>query len=100
MDDFFAKHGLSVKSEQKIDNLRMAMSLAASTPALTLLPRYAKDFLTWSSVTSRPIEGEGEGEGEMIDFVVGYNKANRSPDLQLFLSRLSDIVSRINESHV
>lgn len=98
MDDFFAKHGLSVKSEQKIDNLRMAMSLVASTRAVTLLPRYAKDFLTWSSVTSRPIEGEGEGE--MIDFVVGYNKANRSPDLQLFLSRLSDIVSRINESHV
>ncbi|WP_409563269.1 LysR substrate-binding domain-containing protein [Hyphomicrobium sp. MC8b] len=96
MDDFFAKHGLSIKSEQKIDNLGMAMSLVASTRAVTLLPRYAKDFLTWSSVTSRPIEGEGE----MIDLVVGYNKANRSPVLQLFLSRLSDIVSRINESHV
>ncbi|XOC85897.1 LysR substrate-binding domain-containing protein [Hyphomicrobium sp. DY-1] len=96
MDDFFAKHGLSVKSEQKIDNLGMAISLVASTRALTLLPRYAKDFLTWSSVTSRPIEGEGA----MIDLVVGYNKANRSPVLQLFLSRLSDIVSRINESHV
>lgn len=87
IDDFFARHGLSVKSEQKIDNLGMAISLVASTRALTLLPRYAKNFLTWS-VTSRPIEGEGA----TIDLVVGYNKANRSPVLQLFLSRLGDVV--------
>jgi len=95
IDDFFAKHGLSVKTDLKIDNLGMAMSLVASTRALTLLPKYAKNFLTWS-VTSRPIEGEGP----TIDLVVGYNKANRSPVLQLFLSRLNDIVSRANESHV
>ncbi|MBS0232350.1 MAG: LysR family transcriptional regulator [Proteobacteria bacterium] len=95
IDDFFEKRGFSVKTDLKIDNLGMAMSLVASTRALTLLPRYAKNFLTWS-VTSRPIEGD---DAPTIDLVVGYNKANRSPVLQLFLSRIDDLVSRVNESH-
>lgn len=94
IDDFFAKHGFSVKTDLKIDNLGMAMSLVASTRALTLLPRYAKNFLTWS-VTSRPIEGD---DSPTIDLVVGYNKANRSPVLKLFLSRIDDLVSRVAES--
>jgi LysR family transcriptional regulator, hca operon transcriptional activator len=93
IDDFFAQHGLSVKSDQKIDNLGMAMSLVVSTRGLTLLPRYAKNFLTWS-VTSRPIEGDGP----TIDLVVGYNKANRSSVLQLFLSRIGDLIARVKEN--
>jgi LysR family transcriptional regulator, hca operon transcriptional activator len=91
---FFREHGISVKSDQKIDNLGMAMSLVASTRALTLLPKYALNFLTWS-VTSRPIESGGP----TIDLVVGYNKANRSPVLKLFLSRIDDLISRVRESH-
>jgi LysR family hca operon transcriptional activator len=94
IDDYFAKHRISLKSDQKIDNLGMAISLVASTRALTLLPEYAKNFLTWS-VTSRPIEGESP----TIDLVVGYNKANRSPVLQLFMSRIDDLISRVRESH-
>jgi LysR family transcriptional regulator, hca operon transcriptional activator len=94
IDDFFAEHGLTVKSDQKIDNLGMAMSLVASTRALTLLPAYAKNFLTWS-VTSRPIEDDGP----TIDLVVGYSKTNRSSVLQLFLSRIGDLVSRVNGSN-
>jgi LysR family hca operon transcriptional activator len=58
IDDYFHEHGFSVKSDQKIENLGMGMSLVASTRALTLLPKYAQNFITWS-VTSRPIEGGG-----------------------------------------
>ena len=39
IDDYFRENGLAVKSEQTIDNLGMAMSLVASTRALTLLPK-------------------------------------------------------------
>ncbi len=90
IDDFFHENGISITSEQKIDNLGMAMSLVASTRGLTLLPKYAQNFLTWS-VTSRPIEGGGP----TIDLVIGYNKANRSSVLKLFLSRIDDLVSRV-----
>jgi len=90
IDDYFSKTGLNVKSEQKIDNLGMAMSLVASTRALTLLPAYARNFLTWS-VTSRPIEGGGP----TIDLVIGYNKANKSSVLNLFLSRIDELIVRV-----
>jgi LysR family hca operon transcriptional activator len=38
-------------------------------------------------VTSRPLEGEAP----TIDLVVGYNKANRSPILKLFLLKVDDL---------
>ena len=90
IDDYFSKAGLNAKSEHKIDNLGMAMSLVASTRALTLLPAYARNFLTWS-VTSRPIEGGGP----TIDLVIGYNKANKSSVLNLFLSRIDELIVRV-----
>src|SRR5262249_32483742 len=74
IDDYFQGKGLRVKGDQKIDNLGMAMSLVASTRAVTLLPAYAKNFLTWS-VTSRPLEDGGP----TIDLVLGYHRANKSP---------------------
>jgi LysR family hca operon transcriptional activator len=51
-----------------------------------LLPAYARNFLP-SSVTSRPLRGNAP----TIDLVLGYNKVNRSPILELFLSRLDDM---------
>src|ERR1700749_3128725 len=94
IDDFFGKNGLAIKSEQQIDNLGMAMSLVASTGSLTLLPAYAKNFLTWS-VTSRPIAGGGP----TIDLVIGYHKANRSDVLKLFLSRIDDLAAQFAKTH-
>jgi LysR family hca operon transcriptional activator len=85
----FDKAGLVLRGEQTIDNLGMAMSLVASTRALTLLPSYARNFLTWS-VTSRPVT-----DGPSIDLVIGYNRANRSQVLKLFLSRLDELVARV-----
>ena len=91
IDDYFQSKGLSVKGQQKVDNLGMAMSLVASTHAVALLPAYAKNFLTWS-VTSRPLAGGGP----TIDLVLGYHRANRSPVLKLFLSRVDALIAAVS----
>jgi LysR family hca operon transcriptional activator len=61
------------------------VSLVASTRGMALLPASAENFLTWS-VVSRPLKGEIP----TIDVVVGYHKANTSPILKRFLSRIED----------
>ena len=68
----------------------MAISLVASTRGVTLLPAYARNFLPWS-VTSRPLEGETP----TIDLVIGYQRANKSPILKLFLSRIDDLIAHV-----
>jgi len=78
--------GLDIKLDHGVDNLAMAMSLVASTRGLALMPAYAKNLLPWS-VVSRPLEGEAP----TIDLAVGYSKANSSPILKLFLSRLGEL---------
>lgn len=89
IDEYFQARGLSVKGDQRIDNLSMAMSLVASTRSVTLLPAYAKNFLTWS-VTSRPLADGGPS----VDLVLGYHRANRSPTLKLFLSRVDGLIAQ------
>jgi LysR family hca operon transcriptional activator len=64
----------------------MAISLVASTRGVALLPVPAENFLPWS-VISRPLKGEVP----TIDLVVGYHKANTSPILKTFLSRIDDV---------
>lgn len=78
--------GLDIKPAHEVDHLAHAVSMVASTGAVMLLPEYARNFLPWS-VTSRPLKGNAP----TIDLVVGYNKANRSAILKLFLSRLDEI---------
>jgi LysR family transcriptional regulator, hca operon transcriptional activator len=89
IDNFWKRSGVELRPIHKIDNLGMAVSLVASTRGLTLLPAYAKNFLPWS-VVSRPLAGDAP----TIDLVVGYHKANTSPVLKLFLSRLDELISR------
>ena len=55
------------------------------------MPAYAKNLLLWS-VVSRPLEGEAP----TIDVAVGYSKANISPILKLFLSRVDAPVERVS----
>jgi LysR family hca operon transcriptional activator len=69
--------------------MAMAMSLVASTRGLALMPAYAKNLLPWS-VVSRPLEGEAP----TIDVAVGYSKANTSPILKLFLSKIDELTTR------
>ncbi len=85
-EDYLRRSGLDIKLDHGVDNMAMAMSLVASTRGLALMPAYAKNLLPWS-VVSRPLEGEAP----TIDLAVGYSKANTSPILKLFLSRLEEL---------
>jgi LysR family hca operon transcriptional activator len=92
-EDYFRRSGLAIKLDHGVDNMAQAMSLVASTRGLALMPAYAKNLLPWS-VVSRPLEGEAP----TIDVAVGYSKANTSPILKLFLSRLDELVGP-NQKH-
>jgi len=86
-EDYLRRSGLDIKLDHGVDNLAMAMSLVASTRGLALMPAYAQNLLP-PSVVSRPLEGEAP----TIDVAVGYSKSNTSPVLELFLSRLDQLV--------
>jgi LysR family hca operon transcriptional activator len=85
---YFRRRGIKIVPAMEIDNYAMAISLVASTRGVALLPASAKNFLTWS-VVSRPLGGDAP----TIDVAVGYHKANTSPILKRFLSRIGDLVS-------
>ena len=91
-EDYLRRSGLDIKLDHGVDNMAMAMSLVASTRGLALMPAYAKNLLPWS-VVSRPLEGEAP----TIDLAVGYSKANTSPILKLFLSRIDDLTAQISQ---
>src|SRR5712671_7252120 len=86
IEDYLKRSGLAIVPAHEVDNITHAMSMFASTGAVALLPAYPNNLLPWS-VTSRPIRGDAP----TIDLVVGYNKANRSPILKLFLSKIDDL---------
>jgi LysR family hca operon transcriptional activator len=92
-EDYLRRSGVDIKVDHGVDNMAMAMSLVASTRGLALMPAYAKNLLPWS-VVSRPLEGEAP----TIELALGYSKANTSPILKVFLSRLDELV-RPNQEH-
>jgi LysR family transcriptional regulator, hca operon transcriptional activator len=92
-EDYLRHSGLDIKLDHGVDNMAMAMSLVASTRGLALMPAYAKNLLPWS-VVSRPLEGEAP----TIDLAVGYSKANTSPILKLFLSRVDALIPKATSS--
>ncbi|HWJ34088.1 MAG TPA: LysR substrate-binding domain-containing protein [Steroidobacteraceae bacterium] len=91
-EDYLRRCGLDIKLDHGVDNMAMAMSLVASTRGLALMPAYAKNLLPWS-VVSRPLEGEAP----TIDLAVGYSRANTSPILELFLSKLPELRASMPE---
>ena len=92
-EDYLRRSGLDIKLDHGVDNMAMAMSLVASTRGVALMPAYAKNLLP-PSVVSRPLEGEAP----TIDIAVGYSKSNTSPVLELFVSRLDELVG-LNQKH-
>jgi LysR family hca operon transcriptional activator len=92
IDDYLERSGMDLRPAHRVDNLAMAMSLIASTRGVALLPIYAKNFLP-RSVISRPLKGKAP----TIDLVIGYHKANMSPILRTFLSRIDDLTARISD---
>ena len=91
IDRFFEENGVAVRPSHEVDNLGGVMSLISSTGGIALLPRYARTFLP-KSVTTRPLRGVGP----KIDLSLGYRRANPSPILRTFLSRMSDLVPEIS----
>jgi LysR family hca operon transcriptional activator len=92
-EDYFRRAGIDLKLDHGVDNMAMAISLVASTRGVALMPEYAKNLLP-PSVVSRPLEGEAP----TIDIAVGYSKSNTSPILELFVSRLDELV-RLHQRH-
>ncbi|HEY1723366.1 MAG TPA: LysR family transcriptional regulator [Magnetospirillaceae bacterium] len=90
IDAYLKRLKLGITPEHEVDNLAMAMSLVASTRGVALLPAYARNFLPWS-VISKPLAGEAP----TIELAVGYHKGNASPVLQLFLSRLDELIANV-----
>jgi LysR family hca operon transcriptional activator len=91
INDYLKRCGIELVPHLEIDNFAMAISLVASTRGVALLPVSAENFLKWS-VISRPLKGEAP----TIDLVVGYHKANTSPILRTFLSRIDDLTAQIS----
>ncbi len=89
IEDYLKRSGVELTPDHGVDNLAMAISLVASTRGLSLMPAYAKNLLPWS-VVSRPLEGDVP----TIDLAIGYRKANTSPTLKLFLSRVDELIAR------
>jgi LysR family transcriptional regulator, hca operon transcriptional activator len=90
IDEFIEVSRIELTPHHEVDNMAMAISLVASTRGITLLPIYIENFLPWS-VVSRPIKGAAPA----IDLVVGYHRANTSPILKLFLSRIDDLIASV-----
>jgi LysR family hca operon transcriptional activator len=93
IDDYAARAGIDLTPDHEVDNISMAISMIMSTRGLALLPLYARNLLP-PSVVSRPLQGEAP----MIDLVVGYNRANTSSLLKVFLSKVDDLIARGGES--
>jgi LysR family hca operon transcriptional activator len=89
VDRYLRKCGVALKPAHEIDHFGMGISLVASTGGVAILPAYAENFLS-SSVVSRPFKGEAP----TIDLAIGYHRANTSPVLKVFLSRVDDLIAR------
>src|SRR6266849_6558876 len=92
INDYLKRSKLDIRPDHEADNLAMAMSLVASTRGVAFLPAYSRNFMP-RSVVSRPIRDDAP----MIDLVIGYNKANTSPTLKLFLSRVDEMIRRVSK---
>jgi LysR family hca operon transcriptional activator len=90
IDRFLKESGIVIRPSHEVDSLGGVMSLILSTGGVALLPAYAKTFLP-DSVTTRPLEGCTP----KIDLSVGYRKANTSPILKLFLSRIDELAAKV-----
>jgi LysR family hca operon transcriptional activator len=91
IEDYLKRSGLDINPDHEVDNITHAVSIIASTGAVALLPPWPSNLLPWS-VASRPLVGEAP----TIDLVVGYSKANTSPVLKLFLSRIDELTAGVS----
>jgi LysR family transcriptional regulator, hca operon transcriptional activator len=89
VNGYLKRSGVEIVPHLEIDNFAMAISLVTSERGVALLPISIEDYLP-ASVVSRRLTGEQP----TVDLVVGYHKANASPILKMFLSRIDDLNAR------
>jgi LysR family hca operon transcriptional activator len=92
IDDYLRRSRINITPGHEVDNVVMGVSLIASTGGVAILPAYAQNFFT-PSVTSRPLKGGTP----TVELVLGYKKSNKSPILELLLSRLDELVARVSK---
>jgi LysR family hca operon transcriptional activator len=88
--EYLDRSGVRITPHLEVDNFAMAISLVESTRGVALLPASIDNYLP-PSIVSRSLEGEQP----MIDLVLGFHKANKSPVLEKFLSRLVDLSAQV-----
>jgi LysR family transcriptional regulator, hca operon transcriptional activator len=87
---YLDRSGIRITPHLEIDNFAMAISLVGSTGGIALLPASIDSYLP-PSIVRRSLTGEQP----VIDLVLGFHKANKSPVLEKFLSGLSDLSAQI-----
>jgi LysR family hca operon transcriptional activator len=87
---YFEQSGVEMVPAVEIDNFSMAISLLTSRGGQAVLPASIKGYLP-PYLTSRPF---ARGR-PTVDLMVGYHKANASPILKRFLSKLDELAVRI-----
>jgi len=93
IDAYLERSGVHITPTQGADNPAMVMSLVASLRGVSLIPAYAQALMPWS-VVSRPLAGDVP----TIDLVAGHSKANESPVLKVFLSRLQELIGLASDA--
>ena len=90
VNEYLDRLAVRITPHLEIDNFAMAVSLVGSRGGVALLPASVDSYLP-PSIVSRSLVGEQP----MIDLVLGFHKANKSPILEKFLSRLVDLSTQI-----
>jgi LysR family transcriptional regulator, hca operon transcriptional activator len=88
--DYLKRCQIEIVPALEVDNFAMAMSLVTSTGGIAMLPVSINGYLP-NSITSRPMAGAQP----TVDLVLGFHKANPSPLLRTFLSKVDDVARRI-----
>jgi LysR family hca operon transcriptional activator len=93
IEDYARRNGVDLKPDHQAENIAMAISMVASTRGVSLLPLYIQNLLP-KTVVSRPIQGAPP----MVDLVIGYNEANKSPLLKFLLTKVDEMKFRVSKS--
>jgi LysR family hca operon transcriptional activator len=86
---YLAKSGVAIVPRFEIDNFAMAISLVTSERGIALLPISIEGYLP-PSVVSRRLKGEQP----TVDLMIGHHRANASPLLKMFMSRIDALDAR------
>ena len=89
VNSYLARSGVEIVPRFEIDNFAMAISLVTSERGIALLPVSIEGYLP-PSVVSRRLKGEQP----TVDLMIGHHRANASPLLRMFLSRIDSLSDR------